>query len=85
MDSLLWKGKVGCFPNWHETQSKFSLETGPNKPLETSCCTQENDACLSRECQSDKEGEDEVVAEIPVAGRRRLEISQQNSEIHQYY
>jgi hypothetical protein len=47
----------------------MSLETGPNKPLETSCCTREDDACSSRECQSDKEGEDEVAAKKPEAGR----------------
>ena len=53
----------------------MSLDTGPNKPLETSYCTQEDDACSSRECQSDKEGEDEIAVETPIAGRRGLEIS----------
>ena len=34
MDSLLLKGKAGCFPNWHEVQSKLSLDIEPNKLLE---------------------------------------------------
>ena len=31
IDSLVLKGKAGCFPNWHETQSKFAVDTEPNK------------------------------------------------------
>ena len=34
MDSLLLKDKAGCFPNWHEVQSKLSLDIEPNRPLE---------------------------------------------------
>ena len=44
IDSLVLKGKAGCFPNWHEIQSKFSIDTEPNKPLEANCCTREEDA-----------------------------------------
>ena len=47
IDSLELKGKTGCFPNWHETQSKFSVDTEPNKPLVANCCTREEDAWLS--------------------------------------
>ena len=68
MDSLLWKGKTGCFPNWHEIQSKLSLDTGPNKPLETSCCTQEDDDARAENAKVIR-GEDEVAAETPLAGR----------------
>ena len=51
IDSLVLKGKAGCFPNWHETQSKFSLETKPNKPLEAKCCTWEEDVWPSQACK----------------------------------
>ena len=44
IDLLLWKGKDGCFLNWHKTKSKFSLDIEPNKPLETKCCNWEEDA-----------------------------------------
>ena len=44
IDSLVLKGKAGCFPNLHEIQSKFSIDTKPNKPLEANCCTREEDA-----------------------------------------
>ena len=44
MDSLLLKGKAGCFPNRHEVQSKLSLNTEPNRPLEANYCTQEDGA-----------------------------------------
>ena len=44
MDSLLLKGKAGCFPNRHEVQSKLPLDTEPNKPLEANYCTQEDGA-----------------------------------------
>ena len=43
IDSLVLKDKTGCFPNWHETQSKFSVDTKPNKPLEANCYTREED------------------------------------------
>ena len=39
IDSLVLKGKAGCFPNWHEIQLKFYVDTEPNKPLEAKCCT----------------------------------------------
>ena len=39
IDSLELKGKASCFPNWHETQSKFSVDTEPNKSLEANCCS----------------------------------------------
>ena len=41
IDSLVLKAKASCFPNWHKTQSKFSIDTKPNKPLEANCCTRE--------------------------------------------
>ena len=44
MDSLLLKGKVDSFPNWHEVQSKLALDIEPNKPLEANCFTQEEGA-----------------------------------------
>ena len=62
IDSLVLKGKAGCFPNWHETQLKFSVNTEPNKPLEVNCCTQEEDAGSSQACQSAREGIEEIVA-----------------------
>ena len=40
----IMEGKDGCFLNWHETQSKFSLDIELNKPLETKCCNREEDA-----------------------------------------
>ena len=39
IDSLVLKGKASCFPNWHETQLKFFVDTEPIKPLEANCCT----------------------------------------------
>lgn len=62
IDSLVLKGKVGYFPNWHETQSKFSLDTKPNKLLEDRCCTKKEDVWLSRACQSAREWIEETTA-----------------------
>ena len=63
--SLVLKGKAGCFPNWHEIQSKFSVDTEPNKPLEANCCTQKEDAWPRRACQRAKEGtKEEIVAAV---------------------
>ena len=77
IDSLVLKGKVGCFPNWHETQSKFSVDTEFNKPLEANCCTREEDAWPSRACQSAREGIEEIAAAAATktwatSGRRKL-------------
>ena len=62
IDSLVLKGKAGCFPNRHEIQSKFSVDTEPNKPLKTNCCTREEDVWPSRACQSARKGIEETVA-----------------------
>ena len=51
IDSLVLKGKTSCFPNWHETQSKFYVDTEPNKPLEANCYTREEDVWPRRACQ----------------------------------
>ena len=56
------KGKAGSFPNWHETQSRFSVDIEPNKPLEATCYTREEDAWPSRVCQSAREGNEETIA-----------------------
>ena len=77
IDSLVLKGKVGCFPNQHETQSKFYVDIKPNKSLEANCCTREKDVWPSRACQSAREGIEEtvVVAATKIgatSGRRRL-------------
>ena len=64
IDSLELKGNVDCFPNWHETQSKFSVDTEPNKPLEANCCTQEEDAWPSQARQSAREGIEETAATV---------------------
>ena len=77
IDSLVLKGKAGCFPNWHEIQSKFYVDTELSKPLEVNCCTQEEDAWPSRACQSAREGIEEttVAAATEIgatSGRRRL-------------
>ena len=69
------KGKVGCFPIWHETQSKFLLDTEPNKPLKAKCCTQKEDAWPSQACQSAREGIEETAAATKIGaigGGRRL-------------
>ena len=50
IDSLVLKGKTSCFPNWYKTQSKFSVDTKPKKPLETNCCTWEEDVWPRRAC-----------------------------------
>ena len=63
IDSLVLKGKAGCFPNWHEIQSKFFVEIEPNKPLEANCCTQEEDVWVSQACQSAREGIEEIVVD----------------------
>ena len=62
INSLVLKGKTGCFPNWYEIQSKFFVDTKPNKPLEANCCTWEEDAWPSRACQSARKGIEETVA-----------------------
>ena len=77
--SLVLKGKVGCFPNWHETQSKFSVDIEPNKPLEAKCYTREEDAWPSRAWQSAREGIEEIAAAVVIeteatSGRRKLSI-----------
>ena len=77
IDSLELKGKASCFPNWHETQSKFSVDTEPNKPLEANYWTQKEDAWPSRACQSAREGIEETAAATTIetgatSGRRRL-------------
>ena len=51
IDSLVLKGKTGCFPNWYEKQSKFSVDTEPKKPLEAKYYTQEEDVWPSWACQ----------------------------------
>ena len=77
IDSLELKGKAGCFSKWHETQSKFSVNTEPNKPLKANCCTREEDAWPRRACQSAREGIEETAAAAATktgatSGRRRL-------------
>ena len=77
IDSLVLKGKASCFPNWHKTQLKFSVNTEPNKPLEAKCCTREEDAWLSRPCQSAREGIEEITAAAVIetgatSGRRKV-------------
>ena len=62
IDSLVLKGKVGCFPNWHEIQLKFFVDTEPNKPLAAKCYTREEDVWPSRAYQSVREGIEEIVA-----------------------
>ena len=79
IDSLVLKGKAGCFPNWYETQSKFSVDTKPNKPLEANYCTREEDVWPSRACQSAREGIEETattaITETEVtSGRQRLSM-----------
>jgi len=80
IDSLLLKCKIGYFPNWHEVQSKLSLDTKPNRPLEVNCCTCEKGAWPRWECQSAREGKEEtttnaVATEIrEIGGRWRLFI-----------
>ena len=80
IDSLVLKGKAGCFLNWHETQSKFSMDTKPNKPLEAKCCTREEDVWLSHECQNVREGIEETAAAAAttettvIGGRQRLSM-----------
>ena len=75
IDSLVLKDKAGCFPNWHEIQSKFSLDTELNKLLEAKCCTQEEGAWPIQACQSAREGIEEIAAATETwatSGRRRL-------------
>ena len=60
IDSLVLKDKAGCFPNWHETQSKFTVDIEPNKPLKAKCYTREEDAWPSQACQSAREGIEET-------------------------
>ena len=77
IDSLVLKEKTDCFPNWHETQSKFSMDTEPNKPLKAKWCTREEDVWPSRACQSAREGieETEVATKIgTTGGRQRLSM-----------
>ena len=79
IDSLVLKGKAGCFSNWHEIQSIFSVDTEPNKPLEANCCTWEEDVWPSQACQSAREGIEETVAAAvtetwATSGRRRLSM-----------
>ena len=62
IDSLVLKGNAGCFSNWHETKSKFFVDTEPNKSLEAKCYIQEEDVWPSRACQSVREGIEETVA-----------------------
>ena len=62
MDSLLLKDKAGYFPNWYEVQSKLSLDTELNRPLEANCCTREDDAWSRWECQSARDGKEETAA-----------------------
>ena len=78
IDSLVLKGKVDCFPNWHETQLKLSVDTKPNRPLEAKCCTRKEDAWPSWACQSVREGIEETTIAATttetgvVGGKRRL-------------
>ena len=80
IDSLVLKDKADCFLNWYEIQSKFSMDTEPNKPLEAKCCTREEDAWLSQECQSVREGIEETAAAAAttetttIGGRQRLSM-----------
>ena len=64
IDSLVLNGKASCFPNWHEKQSKFFVDTESNKPLETKYCTREEDVWPSRVCQSAREGIEETVVVV---------------------
>ena len=66
------KGKLGCFPNWHEIQSKLSLDIEPNKLLEANCCTQEEDVWPRRECQSAREGKEETAAAAATTEKEQL-------------
>ena len=50
-------------PNWHEVQSKLSLDTEPNRPLDANCCTREDGAWPRRECQTAREGKEETAAD----------------------
>ena len=50
------KGKLGCFPNWHEIQSKLSLDIEPNR----------------RECQSAREGKEETAAAAATTEKEQL-------------
>ena len=77
MNSMLLKDKAGYFPNWHEVQSKLSLDTKPNKLLEANYCTREDDAWSRRECQSARDGKEETTAAIKIGatcGRWRLSM-----------
>ena len=80
IDSLVLKGKVGCFPNWHKTQSKFSLDIEPNKPREAKYCTREEDVWLSQACQITREEIEEAIAVAAATetgatgGRQRLSM-----------
>ena len=79
IDSLALKGKAGCFLNWHETQSKFYVDTDPNKPLEANCYTREEDAWPSPTSQSAGEGIEETTAAATTeigatSGRHRLSM-----------
>ena len=69
MDSLVLKGKTGCFPNWHETQSKFSVDIEPNKSLEANRYTREKDAWPSQACQSASKGIEETAAAAAIETR----------------
>ena len=60
IDSLVLKGKASYFSNWHETQSKFYVDTEPNKSLEAKSYTREEDAWPSQACQSAREGIEEI-------------------------
>ena len=79
INSLVLKGKVGYFPKWHETQSKFSVDIEPNKPLEANRYTREKDAWPSQACQSAREEIEETLAVAAteteaISGRRRLSM-----------
>ena len=50
IDLLVLKGKASCFPNSHETQSKFFVDIEPNKPLEANSWTWEEDVWPSWAC-----------------------------------
>ena len=49
IDSLLLKGKTGCFPSWHDIKSEGLEETKPNKLLNTTFFTWGRAAWSNRE------------------------------------
>ena len=66
VDSLVLKGRAICFPNWHKTQSRFFVDTKPNKPLETNYYTWEEDVWPNWACQSAREWIEETTATVAI-------------------